>query len=263
MRKEADMKGQRAPAYAVVRGVPDTFALGERPPGPPSEVDLGLARRQHEAYCRALERAGLNLIKMPAEACFPDCCFIEDTSIIAGGTAIIARMGAASRRGEDVAVRDVLANHLRVLDMACPATLDGGDVLVVEDRIFIGLGKRTNSAAAEQVKDLAGAAFTVTPVPLDGVLHLKSACTLVGRGHLLIRRGHFDEGVLRDYNLIDVPEDEAYAANCLGLGRLVLVSAGFPQTKRAVEAAGFEALEMETSEFRKLQGSLTCLSKIF
>jgi dimethylargininase len=252
-----------SPLYAVVRGVPDTFALGERPTDSAEDVDVGLARIQHEAYCRVLEGAGLSLVYIPADVRFPDCCFVEDTSVIAGRTAIITRMGALPRRGEEAAVREVLANHMPVLDIASPASLDGGDVLVLGDCIFIGLGGRTNRAAVDQVRDMVGPAFSVTAVPLEGVLHLKSACTRVDGGHLLIRRGHFDESVFEGYNLIDVPEEEAYAANCLGLGRVVLVSAGFPETRQAVESAGFEAVEMETSEFRKMQGSLTCLSKIF
>ena len=257
------MVESRAATYAVVRGVPDTYPMGQRPPDSADEIDVPLARRQHEAYCRALERAGLSLIFIPPELRFPDCCFVEDTSVIAGDIAIITVMGAPSRQGEEVAVREVLKNHMAVRDISAPATIDGGDVLVLEDSIFVGLGARTNRAAVEQVRELAGPGFRVTPVALEGVLHLKSACTYVGQGHLLVRAGHFDPGIFSGYNLIDVPEEEAYAANCLPLGRNVLVSAGYPRTKQAIEAAGFEAVEMETSEFRKVQGSLTCLSKIF
>ena len=104
------MADAHSPLYAVVREVPDTFALGERPPDSAEDVDVGLARRQHEAYCRALERAGLSLIRIPADVRFPDCCFVEDTSVIAGRMAIITRMGALPRRGEEAAVRKVLAN---------------------------------------------------------------------------------------------------------------------------------------------------------
>ena len=257
------MAGLRAAEYAIVRGVPDSFPMAERPPDSVDEVDVGLARSQHEAYCRALERAGLSLVYLPPEVSFPDCCFVEDTSIIAGGTAVIARMGALSRRGEEAAVREVLANHMPVRDIVSPATVDGGDVLVLEDGIYVGLGPRTNRAALHQIRDLAGPGLRVTAVPLEGVLHLKSACTYAGGGSLLIRRGHFDAAVFNRYDLIEVPEEEAYAANCLALGPVVLVSAGYPRTRQALEAAGFEAVEMETSEFRKVQGSLTCLSKIF
>jgi len=257
------MVESRAAAYAVVRGIPDTYPMGQRPPDSTDEIDVALARRQHDAYCRALEEAGLSLILIPPDARFPDCCFVEDTSIIAGDIAIITVMGAPSRVGEEAAVREVLGGHMAVRDISAPATIDGGDVLVLEDRIFIGLGARTNRAAVEQVGKLAGPGFRVTPVALEGVLHLKSACTYVGRRHLLIRRGHFDAGIFSGYKLIDVPEEEAYAANCLSLGRSVLVSAGYPGTTRAVEDAGFEVVEMEMSEFRKVQGSLTCLSKIF
>jgi dimethylargininase len=227
------------------------------------EIDIDLARTQHRAYCAALEDAGLGLRLIAPDERFPDCCFVEDTSIVLGGTAIMTVMGAPSRVGEEEAVREVLADYLAVKEIARPATLDGGDVLVIGRDVFIGLGERTNEAGVEQVRALAGPDFRITPVPLKGVLHLKSACTYVGDGHILIRPGHFDADAFRGFKLIEVPEGEAYAANCLSLGSVVLVSAGYPRTRDAVEARGFRTRSVEMSEFRKGHGSLTCLSKIF
>ena len=257
------MKREHAGRLALARGVPDSYVRCERPANFVDEIDIGLARRQHEAYCSALESAGLRLTILPADERFPDCCFVEDTSIVLGGSAIITIMGAPSRHGEEVAVGRTLEDHLSIKRIIPPGTVDGGDVLVINDSVFIGVGERTNAEGARQVAALAGPRFRVTPVPLEGVLHLKSACTYVGDGHLLLRPGHFDERIFDDYDLIEVPQDEAYAANCLSLGSRVLVSEGYPRTREAIEAHGFETRTLEMSEFRKGQGSLTCLSKIF
>jgi dimethylargininase len=255
--------GADASRYALVRDVPDSYSMCERPPGHGEAIDVDLARQQHAAYRAALEGAGLRLVRLPADERFPDCCFVEDTSIILGGTAIIARMGAPSRRGEERAVREVLAGRMGVLDILPPATIDGGDVLVLGDRVYVGLGGRTNLEGCEQVREAAGEGYRVTPVPLEGVLHLKSVCTHVGGRCLLIRPGHFDISLFADYDLVRVPGEEAYAANCLSLGDRVLVSAGYPVTRQAIERAGFCTVALEMSEFRKGQGSLTCLSKMY
>jgi dimethylargininase len=225
-------------------------------------IDPELARRQHGAYCRALEEAGISIISLPPDESFPDCCFVEDTSVIAGGLAVIAYMGAVSRRGEEAAVRNVLRHRMPVRDIIPPATLDGGDALVIGRRVYVGIGDRTNEAGVEQVRELAGPGLDVIPVTLEGVLHLKSACTYMGEGRLLLRPGHLDADIFSEYRIIEVPAEEAYAANCLALGSRVIVSKGYPRTKAAVEAEGFETLELDMSEFRKGHGSLTCLSKI-
>jgi dimethylargininase len=227
-----------------------------------SDIDVHLARVQHEAYCQVLEDEGYDLLRIPLDERFPDSCFVEDTSIVLRETAIITRMGAPSRRGEEVAVREVLEDYLTVKEIVSPGTVDGGDVLVMDNDIFIGVGERTNEAGVNQVRKLAGPEYRIIPVPLKGVLHLKSACTHVGCRHLLIRPGHFDARGLGEYELIEVPEGEAYAANCLNLAGVVLVSEGYPRTREALEAEGFETRAMEMSEFRKGHGSLTCLSVI-
>lgn len=249
--------------FAVVRGIPDSYSRCERPPRLRDPIDVGLARKQHMAYREALMRLGLIIIDIPPDEAFPDCCFVEDAAIIAGRVAIITRMGAPSRRGEEVRVRKVLETRMAAREVRPPATIDGGDVLVVGRDVYVGVGGRTNRAAVREVATLVDPGFRVLAVPFEGVLHLKSACTYVGDGYMLIRPGHFDPEVFGEYRFIEVPEEEAYAANCLSVNGGVLISRGYPRTKKAVEARGFETLELEMSEFRKGQGSLTCLSKIF
>lgn len=257
------MRDNPAGKFAIVRGVPDSYSRCERPPSLCDPIDVHLARKQHRAYCEALARLGLEVIDIPPDETFPDCCFVEDAAVIAGPTAIITRMGAASRRGEEVRVREVLETRMTVREVRPPATVDGGDVLVIGRNIYVGVGGRTNEAAVQEVAALVDPGYRVLAMPFEGVLHLKSACTYVGGGYMLIRPGHFDPGVLGEYGFIEVTEEEAYAANCLSVNGSVLISSGYPQVKRAIQAKGFETLELEMSEFRKGQGSLTCLSKVF
>jgi len=250
--------------FALVRGVPRTYTDCIRPPGSTDPIDIDLARRQHLRYCSALLGLGLSLIEIEADDRYPDCCFVEDTAIIAGGRAIIARIGAASRVGEEVVVREHLREHMEVDEIKNPARIDGGDVLLIDRKVYIGLGGRTNRPAVDQVRDILGpAGYEVIAVTMTGVLHLKSACTYLGNGHVLLLPGCLDRKVFAEYAAVEVPGYEAYAANCLSVGGKVLVSSGYPRTTDLIEARGFETITLEMSEFRKGQGSLTCLSKIF
>jgi dimethylargininase len=255
--------------FAIVREVPETYAECIRPPGSADSIsadsiDVDLADTQHGAYCDVLRGLGLELIRLDADERYPDCCFVEDTAIIAGGLAIIAKIGAESRVGEEAAVRERLKEHMEVHELEDPARIDGGDVLVIGDKVYIGPGGRTNTDAVGQVRDiLEPVGCEVIPVPVAGVLHLKSACTYLGEGRVLMLSGFPERALFDEYSTVEVPEEEAYAANCLPVRRRVLVSAGYPRTRDLIEAAGFETIELEMSEFRKGQGSLTCLSKIF
>ena len=248
----------------IIRGVPNTYNQCIRTRGYEEKIDVGLAKEQHQKYCEALEGLGLELIRLEADDRFPDCCFVEDAAIVIGNLAIISYMGAESRRGEEDAVRKVLSKHKEVYDIEPPGTIEGGDVLKIVSELFIGLSTRTNLQASEQVgKRVSHLEYRAIPVKTEDLVHLKSDCTYIGENYLLMFPGRFDEAVFNEYNRIIVPEEEAYAANCLSVNGKVLVSAGYPRTRELIEDAGFETISIEMSELRKGEGALTCLSIIF
>ncbi len=249
--------------FALVRQVPDSFDRCIKPDGE-AVIDVDLARRQHADYCAALENAGLELIRLEADERYPDGCFVEDTTVVAGDLAVMLPIGAPSRVGEEVEVEKTLRRYKIVEEIKPPASMDGGDILKIEKRLYIGLSQRTNRRAISELgKLISPQGYEAIPVPLEKVLHLKSAVSYLGEQHVVVSPGSFDDRVLSEYNKITVPDDEAYSANCLAVNGVVLVSKGFPRTKSRIESAGFETVELDMSEFRKGWGSLTCLSIIF
>jgi dimethylargininase len=254
--------------HAIVRKVPDSFDSCIKASAQLT-IDVRLARMQHDAYRKILESLGLEVTALEADDRYPDCCFVEDAAIVAGERAILLPLGAPSRVGEEIAVGKLLARYKTVHRMASPeidspARMDGGDVLAVGKKLFVGLSRRTNRNAVAKLKEmLAADGYEVVAVPLRGVLHLKSACSHLGNGCVLICRGYFDENIFSAYQRIIVHPDDAYSANCLAVNGRVIVSKGFPRTRDGIEAAGFETIELDMSEFRKGGGSLTCLSIVF
>jgi dimethylargininase len=244
---------------AIVRGVADSFDRCIRPHGA-QPIDVALAREQHAAYCAVLEQLGLELVRLDADDRFPDCCFVEDTAVVAGGTVIVCEMGAHSRRGEEEAVAAALAGR-RLARMEPPATMDGGDVIFTGDKLYVGLTDRSNEHAVRSVSDILGpAGVEVTGVPVTGVLHLKSACTTIAPGVMLVSEQFAETGAFSKYERLIVPREESYAANCLSVNGAVVVSGGFPRTRAIIEERGFPTVALDMSEFRKGGGSLTCLS---
>ncbi|MEE9181040.1 MAG: arginine deiminase family protein [candidate division NC10 bacterium] len=258
------MTGARGVRHALVRGVPATYDRCTTSQASEEPVDLSLARRQHRSYCEALRARGLELIWVDPDDRYPDCCFVEDPAIVAGDTAIISRMGVSSRVGEETAIADALRPFKKIQEIVIPGTLEGGDVLQIDNKLFVGLSKRTNRSGVEQVTALVSKfGFEVIPVEVMRGLHLKSSCTYIGEGTVVLVPGFVDERVFSEYNRIEVAPKEAPAADCLRIGSLVLILRGYPTSKRLIETAGFETRALEMSEFEKCEGALTCLSIVF
>lgn len=250
---------------ALVRELPDSFAVAlGQVEGAPS-IDVGRARAQHAAYRAALQRLGHRVVALPADEALPDCCFVEDVAIIVGDRALLTRPGAASRRGEVAAVADALAGWPGLELHVTPegARLDGGDVLRVGDVLFVGQSRRTDAGGADALRRaFAPLGLSVVPVPVpEGVLHLKCHASSPVDGLVVVAEGatvapYLPAGVRR----VTVPQAEAYAANTVGAGDVLIVAAGFPETAARLRAEGFTLEVLDVSEFALADGSLTCLS---
>lgn len=248
--------------YAIVRPVPDSYDHCVRTNV--EKIDVALARKQHAEYCRVLKGLGLKLVWITRDNNLPDSCFVEDTAVILGEKAVVCNMGVRSRTKEVVEVAKVMEKLKETHYIESPATIDGGDVFKIEDKIFVGLSARTNLQATQQLrKILEDTAFEVVPVKVQDVLHLKSACTYLGSKYVVLAKRHFNTNLLQDLRKIVVPKGEEYAADCLAINGTVLIAEGYPRTKKLVEKEGFSVEVLEMSEFRKGEGALTCLSIVW
>jgi len=226
--------------------------------GPP---DIPHLLEQHAAYVAALRSCGLEVVVLETAAGFPDAYFIEDTAVVTQEVAVIAIPGAPSRRGEAALVEPVLARFRPTVRIEPPGTLDGGDVLDAGSRIFIGLSDRTNAEGAAQLAGILSArGHECVTVPLAGGLHLKSSVNAAGDDVLIVTAAFAGEAAFRGFRKIVLPPPEEYAANLLGINGRLLVPAGYPGARAKLAALGLPILELETSEFRKMDGGLTCLS---
>jgi dimethylargininase len=228
---------------------------------PAAPIDLERARSQHAHYARALQELDVEIIVLDALPDFPDSVFIEDNALVVGDRAFLCRSGAASRVGEE----DFLAPHLerykRVERFAAAARIDAGDCLQTDRHLFVGQSQRTNRAAvdrlAEALPEVAVISVSMRP---NGVLHLKSAASYLGRDRILVAPGEIDPSIFARYEVLRTPAGEAAAANCVRVGDAILVSAKFPHTAAMLREHGLVVVALDISEFQKGDGSLTCLS---
>ncbi len=246
--------------HAFVRPPGASFARAISTSG--ARIDVALAQKQHAEYCQALVAAGVQVTVLPPDERYPDSCFVQDPALVIAGRGIIARPGAPSRQGEEEALAEALAGDFPLTRITLPGTLEGGDVLLLPDRIVVGRSGRTNRAGIAQLA--AAVPLDVEEVPVTGgYLHLLSGVTHLGDGLLLAAEGFELAPSLWKCRVLRVPEDEAYACNVLAVGPKVIVPAGYPKTAAMLRAHGFDVLPVPTTEFAKADGGVTCLALVW
>jgi dimethylargininase len=208
---------------------------------------------------------GLDVRILPADEDFPDSTFVEDTALLTPDVAIITNPGAPSRQGETPSMHEILKGYYdQIEQIEPPATLEAGDVMMVGRHFYIGLSERTNPAGAKQlIGFLTTYGMTASLVNVPDMLHLKTGISYLENNNLLAVDGMASHEDFKKYNIISVPENESYAANSLWINNMVIVPEGYPETLENIHEAGYETISLDMSEFRKLDGGLSCLSLRF
>jgi len=249
---------------ALLREVASTFdrAIVSDPGRRP---DVALARKQHDGYARVLADAGFDVEMIPTDDDHPDSVFIEDTAVIVGSIAVVTRPGATERRGEVGPVAEALQKKLPLARIEAPGTLDGGDVMIVGGRVYVGRSQRTNDAGIDQLETIASSQeMDVTTVPVREVLHLKSAVLPVSDTTVVVTPDTVDEQLLSELTLVHEASHERHKFSAVRLGsNKVLVTASAPDTADLLAEAGITTIPIDVSEIQAADGGLTCLSIVY
>ena len=249
----------RRPCRAICEGITSAPELGK----PIYEKAL----QQHDTYIEALKQCGVEVTVLEADERYPDSCFVEDPALITRKCAIITNPGAASRNGEKNEIIGAVKKFFpedKIEYIKDPGTLEGGDVMMVGDTFYVGLSARTNAEGIRQLTEILNKyGLECIQVPLEKVLHLKTGVNYIENNNMLVSGEFIEKPEFEKYNKIVIPEDEAYAANCIWVNDTVIVPEGYPAVLKAVQDDGYKTLLVDTSEFRKIDGGLSCLSLRF
>jgi dimethylargininase len=227
--------------------------------------DYQQALIQHKEYIRALEQCGLDVQILDKDERYPDSCFIEDIALLTKECAIITNPGAPSRQGETLGIRHVLEEHYTHIEEICePGTVEAGDIMMVGSHFYIGLSARTNAEGAQQmIAFLEKYGLRGSVVELEHVLHLKTGVAYLEHNNLLACGEFLTKPEFQEFNILEIDASESYAANCIWVNDTVLIPTGYPKARHTIQSAGYNILEVDVSEFRKLDGGLSCLSLRF
>ncbi len=243
----------RAPSRSVIDGL-SALSVGR----PSFEGVL----REHTAYARALEEAGVAVERLAPLEAFPDSVFVEDIALVFKGAAIVLQPGAATRRGEAAEIAPALERRFdRVLHVA-EGTVDGGDVLTTPRGVFIGRSARTNEQGARALVSLLGQiglAGRIVTTPRD-VLHFKSDCSLLDEDTILSTERLAASGVFEGFRIALVAAGEEGAANAVRVNDRVLLSDAYPRTAEQLAKSGYRIVALPTREIAKIDAGLSCMS---
>lgn len=249
----------RKPSKTLCEGITSAPELGK--------PDYNLAIEQHKLYVEALKKCGVNIIELEALEEFPDLCFVEDTAVLTKKCAIVANPGISSRNKESLYIIDTLKKFYpkeNIEYIKSPGTLEGGDVMMVGNHFYVGKSARTNKEGITQfISILEKYGLTGSEIALEEVLHLKTGINYIENNNMLVSGEFINKKEFERYNKIIIPQSESYAANCIYVNNTVIVPLGYPKVKESIENLGYNVICVDTSEFRKIDGGLSCLSLRF
>jgi len=249
---------------AITRAVSPSLAQCELSFIPRQPIDLAKAQSQHQAYEKLLADLGVRVISLPPEPDLPDSMFVEDPALVLDELAVIFPLGTESRRREAPSLAAALQPFRKLQHVQLPGMLEGGDILRLRRKLFVGLTARSNADGIAQLSALvASHGYRVVGVPVTGCLHLKSAVTALDEHTLLANRAWFDSSFFLGYDWLDVAPMEPHAGNALTLSGTVIFPASFPRTCARIEARGFTVVTLDISELQKAESGLTCSSLLF
>lgn len=246
----------RIPGKSMINGV-TTSNLGI--------PDYKKALIQHQAYIQVLKECGLDVTILKADEDFPDSTFVEDTALLTPHCAIITNPGAPSRKGEVVEMKSVISQFYPSIEqIQNPGTVEAGDIMMVGDHYYIGLSNRTNKEGAKQVIEiLEKYGMSGSTIKLEKVLHLKTGLAYLEKNNLVVCEEFTTKPEFATFHKIEIPKNESYAANCIWINDTVIIPAGYPTATNKISQLAYKVVEIEMTEFEKLDGGLSCLSLRF
>lgn len=252
----------KKPCKALINGISTAqfVEAGEKP-------DYELSLRQHDKYVEILESLGLEVLDLEADELYPDSCFTEDPAVVMERCAVITNPARSSRNGEKEeilpAIRKFYSDE-QIFHIEAPGTMEGGDVMRIGDHFYVGQSDRTNAEGARQFNEIVTRfGYTSSTVPVTEGLHLKDFAIYLENNNMLVTENVDKLDAFKDFNRFIVAPEELYAINSLNINGTVLVPLGYPKTLKIIEDLGYTVKLVDTSEFKKIDGSLTCLSLRF
>ena len=227
-------------------------------------ISMEIANLQHQTYRAMLERCGAKVIVLDENLACPDSVFVEDPIIVFDEVAVLSSMGVESRRKESEAMERVFSKYRKIERIVLPAKIEGGDVLKIGKKIFVGESARTNKEGIKALKTIIKPfGYEVIAVKVTGCLHLKTGATALDDETIFINSHWVDAEAFKGFTKVEALNDEPFGANVLKMGNILCMNEAFPKSIAHIKSLGYTVDSCNISEFVKAEAGLTCMSVPF
>lgn len=230
-------------------------------------IDQELAVKQHRNFEQALRNAGVEIIKLPPSKDHPEQVFTRDIGFTIGNHLFVSEMANPIRQGEEEVLAQWLNNNKIAYKNLSLHSIEGGDVIVDGNRVFVGISDRTCKKAIQNLqKELPD--YEIIPIPFNPkYLHLDCVFNILSSEDALIFPEAFEPKIVNllssMYHLIEVSETEQFSmgTNVLSIGQNRVLSLPINRdVNYQMKQHGYEVLEVDFSEIIKSGGSFRCCS---
>jgi len=250
------------PQYMTIRDVINEVQKHFKEEG----IDVDKAVKQHSHFVETLRQHHIEVILLPYHKKFPEQVFTRDIGFTLGETIFVADMASDVRNGEEDILKQWLEDENISYYNIMGHQIEGGDVIIDRDTIYIGLSNRTNQEAIDHLRDLLDKQFEIISINFpEKYLHLDCVLNIVGPETAII----YPEALTKEeihmlskkYDLIEVTEEEQFTlgTNVLSIGNKKIISLPVNTgVNEQLRQRGFEVIEVDITEIIKSGGSFRC-----
>jgi N-dimethylarginine dimethylaminohydrolase len=228
-------------------------------------IHIERALEQHDVLVKTLKDNGVEVILLPYHKKYPEQVFTRDIGFTLGQTIFVAKMATDVRAGEENVLKQWLEDEEVSYFNLVEERIEGGDVVIDQDTIYVGLSDRTNQKAAEQLQRLLNQ-FNVIPIAFkEKYLHLDCVFNVVSPEVALIYPNALTKEDIElfsnRYELIEVSQDEQFqlGTNVLNIGNKRVLSLPVNEkVNKQLRNRGFDVIEVDITEIIKSGGSFRC-----
>ncbi len=230
-------------------------------------INQSLALSQHQNFVHTLETAGIEVVNLPPNKDYPEQVFTRDIGFSLGNRLFISKMANPIRQGEESVLEKWVESNQASYQKLTNHPIEGGDVLVDGQQVYIGLSSRTRMESIQSLQKVLPM-YDIIPIPFNPkYLHLDCVFNILSPSDALIFPTALDPNIVdmlsKRYNLIEVSEHEQFSmgTNVLSIGKNRVLSLPVNvDVNHQMRQHGYDVIEVDFSEIIKSGGSFRCCS---
>jgi N-dimethylarginine dimethylaminohydrolase len=234
-----------------------------------NQVDKVRAKKQWHQLKQAYQDLGLEIFEIPPSTSFPDLVFTTDHGVWIHDTFYLSNFRYPERKGEqNLTIPWYQRQQIKTLAIPSLCYMEGGDILVHHNKIYLGYGFRTSQDTTTYLHNTTRLPVVDLELVNENFYHLDTCFLPINQDTAFYYPPAFTaEGItaLKNNfaNLVPLSDLESnnFGCNSVIIGQKILCQPN-PTFEEKIRTLGYNPITLEMSEFNKSGGGIHCLSQI-